>query len=181
MIADIKPEKAAYQDEGTEPDVPDLRVNGYALGASSQKRLARVLDDLGHPEWLLYPNDPTAFEKILGAVLKQSSTVFESAIRTLATDGRFHVRADLASKLPIMVQDVVDSLARDPSSSVRAALVSNSCLSPKMLVQLSRDDDELVRYGVAVHRNTPRTTLLILSEDVSIHVAQRAQKTLRER
>jgi HEAT repeat protein len=109
-----------------------------------------------------------------------------AALRILAGDDRYHVRADLAAWIPEPMPDVFEQLAHDPSLSVRQAIAKNVHTPALLLMRLADDKEEIVRYAAAHNIKTPHATLAWLArvdpdgvdQDLSVHVRQRARATL---
>ena len=177
-------EERIYRDEGTEQNVIELRHIGQALGTPSHLRLARILDDLGHTRWILRAQELGSFGELVEEVNLWAYTVLADALRIAARDGRPHVRADTATHLSFALADISDQLSRDKCAVVRAAVASCHATPAPVLVFLSRDDDELVRYRVASRRELPLSDLRALADkecEPSLIVNVRAQQTLSER
>lgn len=157
-----------YRDEGTEISPPDLRFCGLALGVSPQARLARILDDLGHPDWLLRVQSTGTFKEFVREVERDAALdVFAKAMRIAAADGRPHVRAEVARRVPESLIDVIEILARDALASVRASLAANESVPAQVLAFLAHDADAVVRYRVAGHPRTPRRVYDDLMRDLA--------------
>ena len=62
----------------------------------------------------------------------------------------------------------------DESRHVRQILASNPAVDKTVLNLLAKDKEDCVRFKVALHRNTPKLTLQILSKDDNIIVQKAA-------
>lgn len=175
------------QDIGLYSEVSARRDTAYVLGATSIMRLNDVLIEMGAGQYVysLYKAGKR-FPDVVRDLWGENEPVACLALRTLAGDDRYHVRADVAAGMPAYVLEIWEALSSDASLSVRQSLAWNTFTPARYLAKLSNDPEELVRYAVAHNRNTPRDVLLWLGridednndQDSSTHVRHRAHATL---
>jgi hypothetical protein len=67
------------------------------------------------------------------------------------------------------------------TSIIRLLIASHPDSTVADLNRLAGDEDEAVRLAVAENPNTPTNTLLLLTEDENIRVAQVARQSLKNR
>ena len=177
-----------HVDQGTESEVSSMRVNGMALGASTFSRIEWVLSDLG-AVGLIPLIDKTSVRNTLKVLHVKHRRTARRVVRILASDGRFHVRADIAANVPFFTIDIFEMLVHDAALSVRSALAWNPVTPKSYLSRLARDVDEIVRYVVAMNPKTDtrdirwlaRTDEEGIDQDSSISVRHRAGLTLHEK
>ena len=119
--------------------------------------------------------------------LRNSDSVEEYS-RAAAEEAPASVWLDVINRFPEMKEwvvhnktvpiEILEILARDESSSVRATVADKRKLSVELFEILARDGDELVRYRIAYNKKVPVHVLELLSIDPFTHVRAVAMQRL---
>lgn len=87
-----------------------------------------------------------------------------------ADEGKPAVSAATTPKSRSGAVALVDNLLNDPHEDVRYHAACNPNLTAEQLIQLSTEDDWLIRTEVAKNTNTPPEALAVLANNVSTHI-----------
>lgn len=144
---------------------PDAEVrNRIANSGYASPEVLNSVDDQGQGGWWisagLVNNPNTPFERLqqltdrypgLVAKHRNATTPFlKSMLGHMNIDAHQNALNQLASR-----QEPMDDLASHPFKSVREMVAKHPLTSPKTLTTLSKDKQDVVKFAVANHPNTP--------------------------